>query len=644
VEGAFRDLVAGEWAASFRAQGFEPGRLLPEGHALADLRGALTGAGEVDGTFEGVREARASGKLAGLAWRFVTPADWTWDASWEEGALGVRAEDTRGLRAEATWTAQEGVRAVLDAEKVALGSLMASPRVPEDASGEATGRLEVRLPPGGKVSATARFPTLRLSLPPVVLENREEIRLSYDAERLGVESLSLGDDQLEITVTGGGGVDGGWDLQATATGDLAAARQWSRHVRRASGKHRVDLEVRGSWERPRVSGYWEVTSGATLFVEGFGQPIEDLDAAIVLDPDQGIRVRWIDAQVGAGRVHVEGGVGLDGFRPSKLRLSAELRDIRYEWPPKVSYGLDADLLVTGTAGKPELRGEIRLEEFLYARRLNLKTLTLELLKPRARAVAGMPMEGQSVFVDLAVRGVGDLRVENNFADVRLGVDLRARGHLPKPVLWGRVEVLEGTVRARGVEYEMRRSAVEFLGETRPVPLLDVHATTAVQQYDISVDVTGPLDGYQVLLSSLPPLAENDIVALLSVGATTSELPDADALAAVQAASYATGGLQDNLEEGVGEFLGIDQLSVDPSYSSAAQTTMTRITVGKAITRSLFARYSAAVGGTAEQDVEVQYNLAPRVSLLGTWTDRPATAQAGERGSLGGEIRFRFPFR
>jgi len=41
---------------------------------------------------------------------------------------------------------------------------------------------------------------------------------------------------------------------------------------------------------------------------------------------------------------------------------------------------------------------------------------------------------------------------------------------------------------------------------------------------------------------------------------------------------------------------------------------------------------------------VQYNLAPRVSLLGTWTDRPATAQAGERGSLGGEIRFRFPFR
>lgn len=644
LEGSFRDLAAGEWEASFRSVGFEPARLAPAGHALSGLRGVFRGEGRAEGTLRGVRTASASGRAEGLAWGLLAPGAWEWSAAWDGGALAVRAREPRGVGVEARWSAGEGVEAVLDADRVKLREWLAHPGIPAQAEGEVSGRVEARLPAGGTLSATARFPSLRLSFPPVLLENRDDVRLSYEAGRFAVDRFSLGGEILQVDVRGGGGSAQGWELEATAEGDLSAARYWSRRVRRASGRHRLAAQVRGPWKEPRVSGSWEVASGGRLLLEGFGLPIEDLDAAVVLDPSQGIRIRWIDAQVGTGRAHVEGQIGVEGVRPSKLRLSAELRDIRYEWPPQVSYGFDVDLLLTGTAERPELRGDLRLEEFLYARRLNLKTLTLELLKPRARAVPGMPVEGGKIFVDLAIGGSGDLRAENNLADVLLGVDLRARGYLPKPVLWGRVEVLEGTVRARGVEYAMKRSAVEFLGETRPAPLLDVHASTTVQQYDISVDVTGPLDEYQVLLSSLPPLPENDIVALLSLGATTGELPDAEALTAVQAASYATGGLQDDLEEGVGEFLGIDQLSVDPSYSAATQTTLTRITVGKAITRSLFARYSAAMGGVAEQDLEVQYNLAPRISLLGTWTDRAATTRSSETGSLGGEIRFRFPFR
>ncbi|HSH71156.1 MAG TPA: translocation/assembly module TamB domain-containing protein, partial [Deferrisomatales bacterium] len=86
--------------------------------------------------------------------------------------------------------------------------------------------------------------------------------------------------------------------------------------------------------------------------------------------------------------------------------------------------------------------------------------------------------------------------------------------------------------------------------------------------------------------------------------------------------------------------GVDLFHIDPSYSPATQTTVPRVTLGKAITEELYARYSAAVGDDTQQNLELQYTLGPRISLLGTWVDRGNQ----ERGSLGGEVRFRFPFR
>ena len=142
------------------------------------------------------------------------------------------------------------------------------------------------------------------------------------------------------------------------------------------------------------------------------------------------------------------------------------------------------------------------------------------------------------------------------------------------------------------------------------------------------------------MASLPPLPQNDIVALLTLGMTSEELSGTQGVTAAEAASFITGGLQEEVEGGVGELLGFDQFHIDPAYSPATQTTVPRVTVGKAITRAMFARYSAAMGGETEQDLEVQYTLNPRVLLLGTWTDRGSQAE----GSLGGEVRFRFSFR
>ncbi|MFU8856791.1 MAG: translocation/assembly module TamB domain-containing protein, partial [Deferrisomatales bacterium] len=629
----------GDWSLEALLEGFSPGRWVPPGHPLESLRGAVTARGSARGLGLELAEASATGSVEGLSWGPALPSTWEWTAAWRGGRGSLEAREARGTAVVAHRSPEGELTLRAELQGLSLEEWLDYPGLPEDFSGEVEGQGSLSWAPDAGVSGRLDLTRLRLEVPPAAVENVGPVRVSYEAGEARAESLRLEGSGLTLTAAGSLRPGEEWALDLEGSLDLGALRGWVPAVRRGSGTARAELELRGPWEAPRVMGPMVVEPGATLYLEPLGQPVEDLDASAFFDARQGLVVEWLDAQVGPGRVHLEGSVGLDGLRPGRLRLLAELRNIAQERPPRVTSLLDADLLFTGTAERPEIRGDIRLKEFLYEQRVNLKTLVFEAIQRRPREVRGLPEAG-TVFVDLAVRGDDNLRVENNLADLSLAVDLRARGHLPRPALWGRVDVQEGIVRLRAVEYEVLRSSVEFLGETRPVPRLDLHARTSVRQYDVSVDIFGPLDDYQVTLASLPPLPHNDIVALLTVGTTAGEMQDAQALTAAEAASFLTGRLQDELESEVGEILGFDQFQIDPVYSPATQTTVPRVTVGKAISRSLFARYSAAFGGEAEQDFEVQYSLTRRLSLLGTWNDRGAEAQ----GSFGGELRVRFPFR
>ncbi|MBE0618153.1 MAG: translocation/assembly module TamB, partial [Proteobacteria bacterium] len=630
----------GSWRAEGHFEEFAPTAWLPADSPLRRLRGEITAEFSGRGAGTRVEEGAASGRVDGLAWEDVlAPSSWTWTAEWADGGVRGTAREPRGLEARARWAPGQELVADLVLRDAPLEGWSADPRVPADLTGLATGDGQLRVAPDGSIAAEVALADLRLRVPPLTLANDGPVRLAYRGGAVRVERLQVVGEQLRVGASGELRPGESWDLKVEGFVDLDAVRRWVKAVRRSSGMARAELDIQGPWASPTINGPLTVEPGATLLLEAVDLPIQDLEASAHFDAGRGLTVEWIDAQVGQGRLHLEGLVGLEGLRPGKLRVQAEVRNIAYESPPQVTYLADADLLLTGTVERPEIRGDIRLKEFLYARRLNLKTLILEALKRRPREVQGVAEAG-TVFVDVALRGSDNLRVSNNLADLSLSLDVRARGYLPRPVLWGRVEATGGTFRLRNQEYDVLRSSVEFLGETQPVPLLDIHVRTTQRQYTVNVDISGPLDRYQVTMASSPPLPQNDIVALLTLGTTAEEAAAAQGVTAAEAASFVTGGLQDEVEGGVGDLLGFDQFHIDPAYSPATQTTMPRVTVGKAITRALFARYSAAMGGETEQDLEVQYTLTPRIQLLGTWTDRGSQAQ----GSLGGEVRFRFGFR
>jgi translocation and assembly module TamB len=257
---------------------------------------------------------------------------------------------------------------------------------------------------------------------------------------------------------------------------------------------------------------------------------------------------------------------------------------------------------------------------------------------KKEAVVAGP-EKERIFVDIALLGKDNLRVENNIGEFAFQVDLRVRGYLPSPEIIGEVSAKDGFVRFRAHEYQLMRSSVEFLGDLGSGTLIDAAATTTVGQYTVNVSATGSLDDARVELSSVPPLQRQDIIALLALGTTSENVSTGD-VTAFEATSFLTGGIQDELESQANELLGVDQFHIDPAYSQALQTTVPRVTVGKALGESLYARYGVLMGAQPEQGVSLEYTVKSGVLLLGSWSDQGKESQ----GSFGGEIRFRVTFR
>jgi autotransporter translocation and assembly factor TamB len=95
-------------------------------------------------------------------------------------------------------------------------------------------------------------------------------------------------------------------------------------------------------------------------------------------------------------------------------------------------------------------------------------------------------------------------------------------------------------------------------------------------------------------------------------------------------------VQDVIEERLRNITGLDRFQVEPYVSAETGTVSPRVTVSKRlIGDKLFVTYANALGTAEEQVVKVEYFLDRKISLVG---------MRDERGSMGGDVKFRFEFK
>jgi autotransporter translocation and assembly factor TamB len=255
-------------------------------------------------------------------------------------------------------------------------------------------------------------------------------------------------------------------------------------------------------------------------------------------------------------------------------------------------------------------------------------------------------------LDIRVRETDQLWVDNNLARLRLHTDMRIIGSPVKPNFSGRVNVEEGYVLYLDRKFEIKTGNIMFLDPNRLNPELELRAESSVTSYQateaskylITFSVTGTMEEPVINLTSQPPLDKPDIVSLLTVGATRSELlgkegngqaGGAKDVLKSRAGSLASQQISGYLGRKAGDFLGLDQVTVEGNLFQPEGLSQARVLASKRISERVAVTYSTTVGHLNDQSFRLDYKLSKRFSLEG---------QTDQRGRSSANLKYRLLFR
>jgi len=123
----------------------------------------------------------------------------------------------------------------------------------------------------------------------------------------------------------------------------------------------------------------------------------------------------------------------------------------------------------------------------------------------------------------------------------------------------------------GNRYRVARGDINFSNPFRLDPVLNVEATTTIQQYEITLNFNGPASKLSLAYRSDPPLPGNDIVTLLALGRPSTEATGRTGGTSQSATSGATSLLSEAVTSQLGgrlqRLFGITRLRVDPGLTT-----------------------------------------------------------------------------
>ena len=154
------------------------------------------------------------------------------------------------------------------------------------------------------------------------------------------------------------------------------------------------------------------------------------------------------------------------------------------------------------------------------------------------------------------------------------------------------------------------------------PTIDLDVTAQVENYDITVGLHGTATNLKPTYRSEPPLSESDVFALLALGRTQEEAQLYQERQAQQGTDPTTsallgGALNATVSNRVEKLFGVGSVKIDPAFVGTLGQSSARITVQQQISRQVTATFATNVNTSAQQLIQVQYDLNHDNSIVVT---------------------------
>ena len=225
-------------------------------------------------------------------------------------------------------------------------------------------------------------------------------------------------------------------------------------------------------------------------------------------------------------------------------------------------------------------------------------------------------------MDVRVTSSPQLDFQNSYAKLAGSVDLTVRGTVAMPSILGRINITDGSATFAGTKYTLERGNIYFSNPVRIDPTVDLDVSTRVENYDITIGLHGTTTSLVPTYRSSPPLTEADIFNLLALGRTQEEAQlyqEQQVQAGTDPTTSALlgGALNATVSSRVSKLFGAGSVKIDPAFVGTLGNSTARITVQEPLSKQLTLTFATNVNQTAQQLIQVQYQINDNTSLVAT---------------------------
>ena len=403
------------------------------------------------------------------------------------------------------------------------------------------------------------------------------------------------------------------------------------------GSGKIDASVRFQWAHQAFTADGPIhVAVSSVSVRDFPEEISDVQGSLAFHT-KSVTLEQLAAKVGDGEIHATGAADLES--QSLERLAVDFSELPYRVPKTLRLLASGHLEGHGSRQGSEVSGEVRIDDALYDRDVELFA---GLVKPLSGAATLHSSNHTSaemldrIRLGIKVTGPETIVIRNNVAHATMSADLSVSGTAARPQLLGEVDVVEGKLTFFDRDFEVTHGSATFEDPVRIDPDIDFESTSIVDHAGEDVSVRLALDGtvskgLALTLDSEPPFPQDDLVFLLATGKTRDE-----ALAGGGTGAGVTG-LSLSAIDLFGGKLAKQHLGVEEFSLAQGDEGGTRVTVGKRISDRMQVRVVDQMGGETGSDValNVEYQITDQVI---------AVVEPQSTGAVGAELRLRFSFR
>ena len=303
-------------------------------------------------------------------------------------------------------------------------------------------------------------------------------------------------------------------------------------VEQLSGIVTGDVVFAGTVGKPQAKGSLELAK-ASLRLKNDSLPAVDHIAASAEFALDRIVIKNLTGNVAGGSLQ---GGGLLAVRDGKLgELDFRFRGdhLLLKRNDLLIFRANANLRLQGPWRQAKLSGTVGAVDSIFYRDIELLPIGKPFTTPRAAALPKIDTPRIAVSslrepypnwqLDVNFRTKEPILIRGNFATGTINGSVRIGGTLGNPLPDGQFTLRDFRAALPFSTLSVRTGSATFTPTTGFDPTLEISGTTSSRSYEVSAYVYGRASDPQLLLSSNPPLPENEIMTLLATGTTTSEL-------------------------------------------------------------------------------------------------------------------------